>query len=352
MEEVRTGFFHIRTAAFDGQTWSEPESVDSSDAYFVNWADFPSVTGVEGQPLAAHWLQKVDGGTFAYHVRTAFRNPDGTWGQAFSPHTDDSPTEHGFVSLLPAAGGRVLALWLDGRHTAGGGHDGHYGHDGHHGLMTLRSAELSADGTLSREQEIDDSVCDCCQTSLAAVPGGAVAVYRDRTHDEIRDISIIRYDSTSGTWSRPQSLHPDRWEITGCPVNGPRIASNGNHVVAAWFTMAGGQSVVAAKRSSDGGLTFGPRIVIDDSPNSGRVDVVVLESGDAWISWLGTSGDKPALALRRLSAPGRLDPVTHPASVDMSRRSGFPRIAMLDDALLLAYTDPDDGYRVRTVRIR
>lgn len=352
MEEVRPGFFHIKTASFDGQSWSEPGSVDSSDAYFVNWADFPSVTGVDGHPIAAHWLQKVEGGTYAYHIRTAFRNADGGWGPAFSPHTDGTPTEHGFVSLMPLSADRVLAVWLDGRHTGGGGHEGHGSHDGHHGMMTLRSAELAPDGGLSKETEIDDSVCDCCQTGIAPVPGGAVAVYRDRTHSEIRDISLARYDTETGAWTPLGPLHEDGWEITGCPVNGPRIASNGDHVVAVWFTMAQGTPVVAAKRSTDGGRTFGERVVIDDGMNSGRVDVVVDADGAAWISWLGTDGGEPALALRAWSAAGRLGEIFHPAMADMSRRSGFPRMARLGDDLLLAYTDPENGYRVRTVRVR
>jgi len=352
MEEVRPGFVHIRTATFDGESWTTPESVDSSGSYFVNWADFPSVVGLDGHPLAAHWLQKVDGGTYAYHIRTAFRNADGGWGPAFSPHTDGTPTEHGFVSLMPLSHDRVLAVWLDGRHTGGGGHEGHDTHDGHHGMMTLRSAEITPDGRLLNESEIDGSVCDCCQTGLAPVPGGAVAVYRDRSHDEIRDISLARYENASGTWTPLGPLHDDGWEITGCPVNGPRIESNGDHVVAAWFTMADGMPVVAAKRSTDGGRTFGERIVIDETSNSGRVDVVVDADGTAWISWLGTKDGDPALALRSWSAGGRLGAVFHPVTIDKGRRSGFPRMARLGDTLILAWTDPENGFRVRTVTFR
>ena len=110
--------------------------------------------------------------------------------------------------------------------------------------------------------------------------------------------------------------------------------------------------VVAAKRSTDGGRTFGERVVIDDGMNSGRVDVVVDADGAAWISWLGTEAGEPALALRSWSVAGRLGEVFHPAMADMGRRSGFPRMARLGDELILAYTDPENGYSVKTTRVR
>jgi len=37
---------------------------------------------------------------------------------------------------------------------------------------------------------------------------------------------------------------------------------------------------------------------------------------------------------------------------DMGRRSGFPRMARLGDELILAYTDPENGYSVKTTRVR
>ena len=48
--------------------WSFYTSVAKSDDWFVNWADFPSVVGLNGTPMAAHWLDKVPGSPYSYHV--------------------------------------------------------------------------------------------------------------------------------------------------------------------------------------------------------------------------------------------------------------------------------------------
>jgi hypothetical protein len=282
------------------------------------------------------------------------RQSDGTWGGAFSPHTDGTPTEHGFVSLLALDSERVLAVWLDGRNTEGMSHDEHDGHAGMADLskaMTLRSAIVSIDGTLSHEHEIDSAVCDCCQTGLTLVPGGALVIYRDRDENEIRDIAIARFDLQSGTWNVPSIPNADGWEIGGCPVNGPRITANGMNVVAAWFTMTDGKPVVKAMRSTDGGITFGKSVVMDEAKNSGRVDVVLNPNGDAWISWLGSENDQPALALRKWDKKGKLGVTYFMGGMDVSRRSGFPRMAAVDGGLLMAWTDPAEGSSIQTILI-
>ncbi len=346
--------YSIAFSRYEGGAWSEPEKVTSSSNFFVNWADFPSVVSWNGDPIAAHWLQKVDGGTYAYHVNMAMRQADGTWGKPFSPHTDGTPTEHGFVSLLPLDSERVLAVWLDGRNTEGMSHDEHDSHAGMADMstaMTLRSAVVSIDGSLSDEHEIDSAVCDCCQTGLTAVPGGALAIYRNRDENEIRDIAIARFSTESGEWSESSIPNADGWEIGGCPVNGPRIIANGNHVVATWFTMPEGKSVVKAMRSTDGGITFGESIVIDEAQNSGRVDVLMDPNGDAWISWLSSENAEPTLAIRKWHENGTLDKTHYINGMDVSRRSGFPRMAAVDDGILMAWTDPERGNYIRTIRV-
>lgn len=355
LQPVDSLTFSFAYSVYENGAWSDAVIVATSDSFFVNWADVPSVVMSAGEPLAAHWLAKVPGGTYAYHVNMAMRQADGSWMPVGAPHTDGTATEHGFVSLLPMDSESVLAVWLDGRNTAGMSHDDHSGHEGMTDLstaMTLRSAVIHRDGSRSKEAEIDAAVCDCCNTSMATVPDGALAVYRDRDEHEIRDIAISRYDAASGTWSDPKTLFEDGWEIAGCPVNGPRIASAGDHVVVAWFTGAGGGSTVSAIRSTDGGRTFGERVVLDSGRNSGRVDVVVAEDGDAWISWLGESEGAAALALRRWSANAKPDETRYLPGLDMSRRSGFPRMALINKDLLLAWTDPENGYSVKTMRMK
>ena len=113
--------------------WSSYTSVAKSDDWFVNWADFPSVIGLNGTPMAAHWLDKVPGSPYSYHVTIQpiqdkfttqiINKGNGQNGRvefeyaAFVPHTDNTNTEHGFVSMQPMDSSAFYAIWLDGRNT-------------------------------------------------------------------------------------------------------------------------------------------------------------------------------------------------------------------------------------------
>ena len=105
--------------------------------------------------------------------------------------------------------------------------------------MTLRAAIVSERGEVSKDILLDNRSCDCCQTTAAITTNGPVVIYRDRSEEEIRDISIVR--QVEGKWTAPKVIHSDNWQINGCPVNGPKVASLGNNLAVAWFTAAGDQ---------------------------------------------------------------------------------------------------------------
>src|SRR5688500_14242919 len=132
LEEKR---FALRFARREGAGWSEPLTIAVGTNWFVNWADFPSLAALPDGTLAAHWLARNGTGTYSYDVNIS-RSADGgrTWSAPLVPHRDGTQTEHGFVSLFPAGGARLGAVWLDGRemknaptHGGGGGGGGHHG---------------------------------------------------------------------------------------------------------------------------------------------------------------------------------------------------------------------------------
>ena len=83
-------------------------------------------------------------------------------------------------------------------------------------------------GVAENEEELDARVCDCCQTAAVATQRGLLVAYRDRGPDEVRDISVVRFES--GRWTEPHPLHSDGWKIAGCPVNGPAMDATSDHV--------------------------------------------------------------------------------------------------------------------------
>lgn len=336
-------------ATYSEQGWSESKTVALRRDYFVNWADFPSVVSKDGEVVAAHWLRKIEGGSYAYNVNIVFPDEEtGHWTDPITPHRDGTATEHGFVSMEPLDEDRVLAIWLDGRDTEGRKHDEY---DDPEKAMSLRSAEVSKDGTVARDREIDPMICDCCSTDMVLTDGGALAVYRDRTEEEIRDISIVHYDLDSGEWSAPAPVHEDGWQINGCPVNGPRIDANGDQVAVAWYTEADNDPVVKVARSADGGDTFEDPIVVAREHTRGRADLVIGEEGTLYVSWLAGIEEKGYIMLRTVSPDGKLGEPVRVGITSSSRRSGFPKVSATGDGIFFAWTQTEPLLRVRTALV-
>lgn len=329
--------YALRMAERDANGWSEVRTVAEGENWFVNWADFPSVIALRDGSLAAHWLVKNASSTYAYDVNIARSKDHGkTWDKPIVPHQDKTPTEHGFVSLVPLDDGRVGAIWLDGRNLKDVKDD-----EPHTALaqsMTLRYAAIDSQGELSDEAQLDDRVCECCQTSAAITNDGIVAVYRDRSPTEVRDIAFVR-NTPARNWSSPRIVHADNWEINACPVNGPAIATDGNRVAVAWYTGVGDVAHVRIAFSNDAGATFGPPIQVDDGDTVGRVDVLLLPDGSALVCWLSGTVEAGALKVRRIKGDGTLGPAAVIAKTDISRSSGFPRMARLGNEVFIAWTE-------------
>jgi hypothetical protein len=323
------------SALASGGSWSAPRTIAQGAGWFVNWADFPALASLGDGTLFAHWLAKSGPGKYAYGVRLA-RSLDGgeTWSSPVVPHRDGTDTEHGFVSMTPWEDGSAAVVWLDGRHTAGGA------------AMALFHTTVDRSGRLGPERALDDRVCDCCQTDVARAEGAVVVVYRDRSEQEIRDVSVVRF--AAGRWSAPYPLANDGWRIDGCPVNGPAVTALGSEVAAAWFTAPRENARVSVAFSSDSGATFGPPILVDEDSPLGRVDVVLRGPRTALVSWLAQGTGGAVLRVREVRADGaRGEPLTV-ADSSSARSSGFPRLAASRGDVVLAWRDPGDPPRVRT----
>jgi len=333
---------YLKFSSFSGDTWSEPATVASDSTWFVNWADYPSVIARDKTPMAAHWLNKVEGGAYAYHINMSVY--DEGWSPAFTSHQDDTPTEHGFVSMAPASDSTYAAIWLDGRQT----HDRE--DDQYSDLnkaMTLRGAIINTNAEIVEKFLIDDSVCDCCNTAITKTENGFLAAYRNRTRDEIRDIYVTSY--VDGVWSEPKPVHADNWSIGACPVNGPAVDAYGNTAAVAWFTGAEGTPHVQFAISKDHGKTFEAPISLDNDSPLGRVDLNMTEN-KIWVSWLSPAENGAELKIRSYTHDGEEIASTTVHDLSRSRSSGFPHISELDSGLMIAYTDVTGEIpRVRTL---
>lgn len=330
----------------ENEEWTTPKTIATGSNWFINWADFPSlVVSADGKQLAAHWLQKRTNGTYDYDVRIT-QSLDGgiTWNPSFIPHRDSTEAEHGFVSMLPLSSKKIFTTWLDGRNTKreGDKEDGH----NHHGAMTLRTAVFDKEGHLSEEAELDNRICDCCQTAAIQTDEGIIVAYRDRSEKDIRDISIVR--SINGIWTTPKPVSNDNWMIAGCPVNGPALAAKGKNVALAWFTMSEEKPQVKVAFSSNSGEKFSEPIRVDEGNPIGRVDIVMISKNEALVSWLEQKEEGAAVKLVQVNDKeivGKKNTITESKA---SRQSGFPRMVRNGNQIFFAWTHVDEKTNVKT----
>ena len=326
--------------------WAAARSVAHGGNWFVNWADFPSVVPISSNLWAAHWLVSQPEGGYAYDIAVALSSDSGeSWSEPVMPHRDGTDTEHGFVTMYPDSAGIGL-IWLDGRKMVNEVTD-----DVAASGMTLRAASLSPDMLLSAEMLVDGLICDCCQTDVAITSDGPVAIYRNRTIGEIRDIYVSRYEGNR--WQQGFPVNDDNWEIPGCPVNGPVIGAHENTVAVAWFTAATGVPRVRAGLSSDAAKSFSAPIDIVSGETLGRVGLAVLSDSEVAVSWMRKlPGESAEVCVRRLSADGHLGPIKVISDDDIVAAFSVPQMIRKGGELILAWTRLDgDNSQVMSARV-
>ena len=327
-------------SVYNNKNWSDPKFGAAGADWFVNWADFPSIAENNYNVLTSY-LQKSDTATYAYDIKlnlgyTSLRRAHDTIGfkKGFLLHSDSTKTEHGFVSMVPYVEKSFFVSWLDGRNTGAS----HAGHDGHGmGSMTLRGAIIDGSGEIREEAELDTRVCDCCQTSATITSNGPLVAYRDRSEEEIRDISVVR--QVDGNWLEPQTIGDDNWQIAGCPVNGPSVDAFENSVGLAWFTASAGEGVVQVVFSEDNGASFGEPIRIDSGNATGRVDIAMLNASEAAVLWMEPEGEDEVIRVMKITSKGGKRNLITVSRTSPERASGFPQMELFGEELVFAWTD-------------
>ena len=336
VEKGDSNMTSFKYAMMTEEGWTSSEMIASGNDWFVNWADYPIIAIDKDGNKIGSYLAKSATGTYSYDVNITIKPKDSaSWSSPIIPHKDGTPTEHGFVTMLPANEGSFLLSWLDGRNTGGGEHsDSSHGGGG---AMTLRAAVIDLKGNLSEEMELDNRVCDCCQTGGIMTKDGPIIIYRDRSVDEVRDMAFL--SKTNDEWNVPSLVAQDNWNIAGCPVNGPRISSYDNTVAAAWYT--GARSRPMVKVAFKLGDQFNDPIIVDDTSPLGRVDIAMLNEETAVVSWLD-GGDKSVIKYRMVKSNGSMSPAQLVTETSEARGSGFPQIEIYKSEIYFAWTDSNE----------
>ena len=334
IERNKDGAAKLQMARWNGLTFDKKNLIAQSKEMFSNWADVPSLVEAPSGDLYAHWLNQIGTENYAYGVRIERSVDRGeTWKSLGWLHNDASATEHGFVSLIPE-GQHVRAFWLDGRMMSKP-----------NGKMMLRSAILEGD-KIKEELVLDDDVCTCCPTSAIQLSDGPIVVYRNRSPQEIRDISFVR--GKDGQWSKPTTLQVDNWFMPGCPVNGASIATTGSLVAVSRFTVIKNKAQVILRLFKEDQNKSGKEIVLDKNAPIGR-STTVCTKDSIYTVWIGFDKKRSVLRMAEVSLTGEIKRKITLAPIDENRSSGIPSAIFTNDSLWVSWTDSN---QVRLGRLK
>ena len=301
---------YVATSTDGGAGFSTPQRVNDVDGDAGATPEQPPRVVISGSANARTftvvWSKRDPGPmqTRRDSIRVA-RSTDG--GRTFSSarHTHDPALTgaRGWESLAVAEGGRVHAVWLDGRDAArqmaesakhtGMAHKGQPPQDLYHGT-------LSPDGR-AIESVIATGVCFCCKTAVAVDARGAVyAAWRHIFPGSMRDIAFAKSTDGGRSFAPLVRVSDDNWQLNGCPEDGPSMVVERNGLIhLAWATVTNDgqpQKAVFYTTSSDGKIFARRRripIAGDTAPGHPQM---VLTSGGAAIVF-----DEVVKGLRRVS---------------------------------------------------
>ena len=320
----------LNFSQFKDGKWINPQTVATGYNWFINWADFPT-HAINGDLILTNYLKKSASDKYTYDIVLSLQKLNGEKiKEDFILHTDGTKSEHGFVSIISNNNKGFYITWLDGRNTI------EKGFEGQHNPMTIRFAEVTNSGDVVNEIELDSATCDCCQTSITSTNKGPVVVYRDRSEEEVRDIYIIR--KINGVWEAPYPVHNDGWKINGCPVNGPKVASNLNNLAVSRFTVSEGRPIVNLSFSKTNGEYFDTPIKINDLDATGRVDVLFLNKKDVLVSYIEGDDDGTFLRIKKVSIDGKVSAPITISEIDGGRNTGVPQLEKFDDEIFIVWT--------------
>jgi hypothetical protein len=307
----------LRFSTFDAaaKKWRAARTIAVGHGVPTSSADFPQLV-VDAHGRATVVWADGHGGAFL-----STSSDGATWSTPASLTRESGEVEK--LSLAVLADDRVLAAWLDGRAKKSGSP----AHDSAKARADAQQLYARVLGDSGPDTLVDPSVCDCCQTALTAFPDGtALIAYRGRTAEEVRDIRVARFRGQR--WDEPRPLNNDDWRITACPINGPRLASDGGRVAVAWFTAADNEPRVLASFSPDAGTRFLMPLRVDRGQPAGHADTLILHDGALLVTWTENDG---SVWLRRINPDfAANDPVALAPAGTVATRV-VPRLALVRD---------------------
>ncbi len=340
---------YVSTSADGGRTFTSPVLAnDRIGVARINGEQAPRVVFVPrtGQTPAIDvlWTSRETETT----IRIA-RSMDGgkTFGASRELQGARAAGERGWQALTADSRGGVHALWLDHRAMAAdrstaGAH--HHGQDGApdkvastNGAATAQKSGLYySNGSTARE--LVRGVCYCCKTALAtSADGNVFAAWRHVYPGNLRDIAFSVSRDGGRLFSSPVRVSEDRWQLDGCPDDGPAMALDARGTVhLVWPTLVSRPKTHKAMfyATSADGRAFTTRMrVSPEGRNISHPQVAVSREGSVAVLWDEfVNGQRRAFLSRRVG-----NEFTSPDV--LGDTSTYPVPVFVDSTLVVAATE-------------
>ena len=363
----------LATSRDGGGTFGAPVRVNDRDGDArVNGEQPPRVVLQHGEPpiVTVVWTTKGEKGTRIVSARSD------NGGQSFTPAATvpggDAAGNRGWEAAVVVRSAKasaerqdVAVVWLDHRELArqesmATAHHEHSGGGKPDGVAMAQKSKLyiaSLDGSIA-PQAVTGGVCYCCKTALVSGADGSIyAAWRHVYPGNIRDIAFTLSRDGGRTFAPPVRVSDDRWELEGCPDDGPAIAidaRNRIHVVWPTLVTSAGRGAESAEKAlfystSADGRTFSSRQRIPAEGTPSHPQVAIGSDGLIAIAWDEAANSRRRAALARVTL-GPNDRPRFERQVVSGDESGlYPVVAMTPGATITAWTagsGPSSAIRV------
>ena len=337
----------LATSRDGGRTFGTTVRVNDKDGDArVNGEQPPRVVLQHADPpiVTVVWTTKGEKGTRLVYARS----DDGgrSFTRAATVPGGDAPGNRGWEAVAVTRSG-VNVVWLDHRELAAQDSSMaamHHQHSGEKpdGVAMAQKSKLylaAVDGSTA-PQAITGGVCYCCKTALATGADGSVfAAWRHVYPGNIRDIAFTSSRDGGRTFTPPVRVSEDKWELEGCPDDGPTMAIDAhNRIHIVWPTLvkdAAADTIALFYASSSDGRTFTAR-ERSDRGMPHHPQITIASDGSLVLAWDELAGGTRRAAFGRatLKATGR--PTFAQRIFGGGEPAVYPVVAPIADAAIVA----------------
>ncbi|AKD57575.1 sialidase family protein [Spirosoma radiotolerans] len=332
--------FYVAIAA-DGQTFGEKIKVKAPANLSTHAEGMPKIAvKADGTFVAVFEVPNpTKESRFAGDLLYTMSADNGkTWSEPKPVHQNTSPgSSHSFSDLTRLPNGEIGVVWLDEKLA------------GQEGRPVVFAQTTKGKG-FGPAVLVDNNACQCCRTNVFVDAKKNIHLtYRDllpaaKTGEPAsRDISTVVSADGGKTFSKPQVVYADHWQVNACPHAGPVVAQLGNDLLMTWFS--GKEEAVGLRLAQLGSKKLASSVLSSRAkhPQVATVGDQLVWVWDEAISTDG-SGEMGSFVQRigmRTFAQGKASATTYitPETVNAT----YPAVLATKHGVLMAYEQKKDN---------